>query len=146
MRRRYDVLLKFMKSMVPFWNVMVFGYVWALFYNEQTVKEFWIQRMFFALVIYTVIYVAFAKLYNAFKIGTYKLSELFFSQLLAFGIADFCMYLESCVMHHGYVNILPGVVAVGLQFTGSCILIGISKRYFTKFIPAQKTLLIYGRN
>lgn len=145
MRKRNDVLLKLLKCMVPFWNVLVFGYVWVLYYNEQTQPAHWKQRLLVIAVLYIVIYFAFGKLYNAFKIGTYKTSELLFSQLLSFGIADFCMYLESCVQKHAYINILPGVAAVGVQLLGSLLLIIIVKRYFMKYIPPQRTLLVYGR-
>lgn len=145
MKKRNDVLLKLLKCMVPFWNVLVFGYVWVLYYNEQTQPAHWKQRLLVIAVLYIVIYFAFGKLYNAFKIGTYKTSELLFSQLLSFGIADFCMYLESCVQKHAYINILPGVAAVGVQLLGSLLLIIIVKRYFMKYIPPQRTLLVYGR-
>ena len=144
MKKKYDVLLKIIKGMVPFWNIMIFGYVWALYYNERTFSDFWKQTMIISVFLYFVIYMAFGKLYHAFKIGTYKISELIFSQLLTFGIADLCLYLECCLMHRGFVDILPGIAAVIVQLVGSTVLIIIAKRYFAKYIPPRKTVLIYG--
>lgn len=135
-----------MKCMVPFWNIMIFSYVWVLYYNEQTFSEMWGKGILISVFLYSVIYIAFGRLYHAFKIGTYRVSELIFSQLLAFGIADFCMYLESCLIHKGYVRLLPGVFAVFLQLLGSSLLIIFIKRYFARFVPPQKTLVIYGDN
>lgn len=146
MKRKYDMLLKTMKSMVPFWNIMIFSYVWVLYYNEQTFSNLWKQGVMISIFLYIVIYLAFGKLYHAFKIGTYRVSELIFSQLLSFGIADFCMYLESSLMHHGFVNVLPGVVAVMIQLLGSTTLIILAKRYFAKHVPPQNTLIIYGES
>lgn len=144
-RNKYDAVLKVLKSMVPFWNVMIFSYVWALFYNEQAYLKFWGQTMFISMFLYLVLYIAFGKLYHAFKIGTYKTSELVFSQLLAFGIADLCLYLVCCLLHRGMVSMLPGIAAAMVQLAGSILLIIIAKYYFAKYIPPQDTILIYGR-
>lgn len=146
MRKRYDMLLGTLKSMVPFWNIMIFSYVWVLFYNEQTFSTFWSQGAVISVLIYIVVYLAFGKLYHAFKIGTYRTAEIIFSQLLAFGIADFCLYLVSSLIHRGFVNILPGIAAVLAQLIGSTMLVLLVKHYFTRFVPPQRTLIVYGNN
>lgn len=144
MRKRYDMLLGTLKSMIPFWNIMIFSYVWVLYYNEQTFSNFWGQGAVISILIYIVVYLAFGKLYHAFKIGTYRAAEIIFSQLLAFGIADFCLYLVSCLVHRGFVNMIPGVIAVIVQLTGSTMLVLLVKHYFAKFVPPQSTLIVYG--
>jgi exopolysaccharide biosynthesis polyprenyl glycosylphosphotransferase len=144
MRRKYDMLLKGMKLLIPFWNIMIFCYVWILYYNERMYTEFWIETMFIAAFIFIIIYAAFGRLYNAFKIGTYKVSELIFSQMLSFGIADLCLYLVCCIMHRGIVNLVPGLEAAALQIIGSAFFIAMAKHYFIKYIPPQRTLLVYG--
>ena len=146
MKHKKDTLLKLLKLMIPFWNIMIFGYVWVLYYNEQTFVNEWKMGAVISVCIYMIIYIAFGRLYHAFKIGTYRIAELVFSQLLAFGIADLCMYLENCVMHKGFVNILPGVLAVLFQFVGSIVWILIAKHYFSKYVPPQETLIIYGEH
>lgn len=140
------MLLGTLKSMVPFWNIMIFSYVWVLFYNEQTFSTFWSQGAVISVLIYIVVYLAFGKLYHAFKIGTYRTAEIIFSQLLAFGIADFCLYLVSSLIHRGFVNILPGIAAVLAQLIGSTMLVLLVKHYFTRFVPPQRTLIVYGNN
>lgn len=142
--RKYDAFLKIIKGLIPFWNVIIFCYVWALFYNGKAHEEFRMETMLISVFLYLVIYLAFGKLYAAFKIGTYKITELILSQLLAFGIADMCLYLECCLMHNSVVDIRPGAVAVILQLTGSILLIVSAKQYFLKNIPPQGTLLVYG--
>lgn len=144
MRKKYDVILKLIKSMIPFWNVIIFCYVWALFYNGQTASDFWTESMLISFFLYLLIYLAFGKLYHAFKIGTYRVGELIFSQLLAFGIADLCLYLECCMIHKGMVNLLPGLATVLVQFAGSLLFIILAKRYFSRYIPPQGSILIYG--
>lgn len=146
MRKRYDMLLGTLKSMIPFWNIMIFSYVWVLFYNEQTFLTFWSQGAVISVLIYIVVYLAFGNLYQAFKIGTYRTAEIIFSQLLAFGIADFCLYLISSLVHRSFVNILPGMAAVLAQLIGSAMLVLLVKHYFARFVPPQRTLIVYGSN
>ncbi len=146
MRRKSDAFLKMMKCLIPFWNIVIFSYVWVLYYNEQTFSNFWKLGVIISVLIYMIIYVSFGKLYHAFKIGTYRVTELIFSQMLSFGIADFCMYLESCLIHKGMVNILPGIAAVMIQLVGSIIFILAVKQYFAQNVPPQNTLIIYGDN
>lgn len=144
MKRKYDTLLKTMKAMIPFWNIIIFCYVWVLYYNEQTFSEQWGRGAAVSAFLYIIVYMAFGKLYNAFKIGTYRVSELIFSQLLSFGIADFCLYLESCLIHRKAVNLLPGITAAVVQLLGSTLLILLAKYCFSKYVAPNNTLIIYG--
>ncbi|MCM1048328.1 MAG: exopolysaccharide biosynthesis polyprenyl glycosylphosphotransferase [Clostridiales bacterium] len=142
--RKYDRFLKIIKGLIPFWNIIIFCYVWALFYNGQAYAEFRLETMLISVFLYLVIYIALGKLYDAFKIGTYRITELILSQLLAFGIADLCLYLECCLMRGGVVDILPGVIAALIQLVGSIVLIVSAKHYFLQNIPPQDAILIYG--
>jgi exopolysaccharide biosynthesis polyprenyl glycosylphosphotransferase len=46
-------------------------------------------------------------------------------------------------MHRGIVSLLPEVIAVIIQLLGSVVFISLAKHYFIKYIPPQKSLLIY---
>lgn len=144
MRKNEDVVLKLIKGLVPFWNTIIFCYVWALYYNDRTPSDFWWETLLISAFVYLVIYLAFGKLYHAFKIGTLRAGELIFSQLLSFGIADLCLYLECCLVHRGMVNILPGAAAALVQTVGSVLFILLAKGYFARYIPPRETLLLYG--
>lgn len=139
-----DTILKIMKAMIPFWNIIIFSYVWVLYYNEQTFSSFWIGGMLISLMLYSLIYISFGNLYHAFKIGTYQISELILSQTLAIGLADLCMYLECCLIHRSFASIMPGIAAFLVQLSGTLVLLIINKRYFSNYISAHKTLLIHG--
>ncbi|MCM1262193.1 MAG: exopolysaccharide biosynthesis polyprenyl glycosylphosphotransferase [Butyrivibrio sp.] len=142
--KKYDSFLKIIKGLIPFWNIIIFCYVWALFYNGQAYAEFRLETMLISVFLYLVVYIALGKLYDAFKIGTYRITELILSQLLAFGIADVCLYLECCLMRGGVVDIRPGAIAALIQLVGSIALIVSAKHYFLQNIPPQDAVLIYG--
>lgn len=139
-----DLFLKFMKILIPFWNVIIFCYVWVLYYNEQTFLDFWLQGLVICVVLYTLIYYAFGRLYHAFKIHSSRISELMLSQFLAIGMSDFILYLMCYLIHMRFVSILPGLLAAVVQLIGTLALLKANKSYFVRYIPAQRTMIIYG--
>ena len=139
-----DLFLNFLKGLIPFWNIIIFCYVWVLYYNEQTFLVFWFRGLIISIVLYALVYYAFGKLYHAFKIHSSRISELMLSQFLAIGISDFILYLMCYMIHMRFVNIIPGSFALAVQLLGTLALLKINKSYFAKYIPAQKTIVIYG--
>lgn len=140
-----DKLVIKSKKIVNIYIVLMFALVWYCYYNKFV---FGMNRMAGGVVsifIYFIIYHYFAGLYRAYKIGTYKITEIIFSQVLAIGIADTVLYVECCLVHRGYVDILPGLMAAGVQLSGMIVWAVYTKYYFIRYIEANKTLVIYGK-
>ena len=77
---RSSVFLRFIKALIPFWNIIIFCYVWVLYYNEQTFSLFWLQGLLVSIILYALVYYAFGKLYHAFKVHSSRVSVLMLSQ------------------------------------------------------------------
>lgn len=133
-----------MKALIPFWNIIIFCYVWVLYYNEQTFSAFWLRGMLISIVLYALIYYAFGRLYNAFKIHSSSISELMLSQLLTIGMSDFILYMMCYLIHMRRASLLPGLLAAAVQLAGTLALLAANKSYFARYIPARKTIVIYG--
>lgn len=132
------------KRIVNIYIVFLFAIVWFCYYNKFV---FGINRAAggaVSVAVYFIIYNYFAKLYRAYKIGTYKISEIIFSQFLAIGLADTVLYVECCLASHHYVNILPGFITAGLQILGMIVWAVYTKQYFIRYIEANDTLIVYG--
>lgn len=140
-----DKLVSRSKVIVNFYIIFLFAIVWFCYYNQFV---FGVNRLAggaVSVAIYYIIYNYFAKLYRAYKIGTYKISEIVFSQLLAIGIADMILFVECCLVNRHYVNIIPGVITAGIQIAGMVLWVIYTKQYFIRYIDAANTLVIYGR-
>lgn len=140
-----DKLVSRSKGILNLYISFLFAVVWFCYYNQFV---FGVNRLAGGVVsvgIYFIIYNYFAKLYRAYKIGTYKISEIVFSQFLAIGIADAVLYVECCLVSRRYVNLLPGLITVGIQIAGMVIWAVYTKQYFIRYIDASNTLVIYGR-
>lgn len=141
---RSNVFLNFMKVLIPFWNIIIFCYVWVLYYNEYTFTSFWLQGLAVSILLYALVYYAFGKLYHAFRIHSSRISELMLSQFLAIGMSDLILYLMCYMMHMRFAGLLPGLLAAAVQLAGTLVLLALNKSCFAKYTPVQRTVIIYG--
>lgn len=139
-----DGLVSKSKKIVNIYIVFLFAVVWFSYYNQFVFGVNRIAGGVISVGVYFIIYNYFAKLYRAYKIGTYKISEIIFSQILAIGLSDTILYVECCLVSHRYVNIFPGLVAAGIQILGMAIWTVYTKQYFIRYIEANNTLILYG--
>ena len=140
-----DRLVSKSKKIVNLYIVFLFSMIWFFYYNQFVFGTNRITGGAVSVLIYFAIYNYFAKLYRAYKIGTYKISEIIFSQFLAIGMADAVLYAECCLASHHCVNILPGLATAGIQITGMIVWAVYTKQYFIRYIEANNTLVIFGR-
>lgn len=95
---------------------------------------------------FCIVYWFFVKLYQAQRIGNYRLTELTFFQILSFGIADFTLIVESIFWFHGLKRIYLWTFVLGyvLQILIICIVIFICNRLYAKYDEPRKILVVYG--
>lgn len=98
--------------------------------------------------IYVITYCFFAKMYQALKIGIHRLTELTFSQVLAFGASDIALLIESIIWFHGIYNIdfLSYVVAFLFQIMSVTIFIFICNRIYARYDEPRKVMIVYGNS
>lgn len=145
MIQRKNRMFTISKKILTFYVVMLFVAVWFGYYNFYAFRTGRILGGIISVLIYFIVYSYFSKLYKAFKIGTYQITEIIFSQFLAIGLADTILYIECCLVARCYVSIGPGLVAALLQLGGMVLWSVFAKQYFITHITASKTLVIYGR-
>lgn len=125
-------------------NLLLFIAVWFNWYGKFAFRtnRFWggIATTF----IYLIIYDSFARLYKAYKINTYSIGEILFSQILSFGLTDLIIYVECCLIARQYISILPGSLTAFIQIVFSAIWAFGFKQYYIRLVEPQKTLIICG--
>lgn len=134
------------KFILNVWNIGLFAVVWFVFYNPYTFDTHLINGGIITILIFGIIYTALCNLYKAHRIASSEIGETVFSQVLSFGIADLILYVECCLVYNRYVNILPGMGAVILQIIGTACIVTSTKRYLMKYVPAKRTVIVYGKD
>ena len=104
------------------------------------------MTLFLVGVMFCFTYWIFAKMYQAQKIGIYRLTELTYFQLLAFAIADVILIVESVIWFHGFAKLRIGTFIVGFifQMMVTVFSIFVHNRLFARYDEARKVLIIYG--
>lgn len=102
--------------------------------------------LFFVGVLFCITYWFFAKMYQAQKIGIYRLTELTYFQVLAFSIADVILIVESVIWFHGLdkLNVIAYIVMFSFQMVATVLNIFIHNRLFARYDAAKKVMIIYG--
>ena len=133
------------KWMIRIWNIGLFTAVWFGYYNAQTYEG---QRLYGGIascIAYVIIYSWFCNTYHVFRLASSSVSDSVFGQVVAIGVSDLALYLESCISRHDFINVLPGFLAAALQISGSAFFVVWVKNYFTKNLAPQKMLMVYGK-
>lgn len=121
--------------------------MWGIFnehiWNEKTQV---LKQIVLVGGLFTFTYWVFAKMYQAHKIGVYRLTELIYFQLLAFGITDALMVFASMFWFRKVsikgMLIVSIVLAIQVGVVG--IFIFIFNRAWMKHDEPQKIVIVYG--
>lgn len=102
--------------------------------------------LFLVGVLFCFTYWFFAKMYQAQKIGIYRLTELTYFQVLAYAIADVILLVESIIWFHGLrnLNIVAYIIVFGAQMVATVFNIFVHNRLFARYDEAKKVMIIYG--
>ena len=86
-------------------------------------------------------------MYQALKIGIYRLTELTYFQVLSFGISDGILFIASLFWFHGFkgIELLSYAVALVLQMVITGGVIFVLKRFFAKYDSPRKVVIVYGK-
>lgn len=143
--RKKDNSVSIVKQLILVYVILLFSAVWLGYYNFYAFRTGRTWGGIVSILIYSIIYIHFGKLYKAFKIGTYQIGEIIFSQFLAIGFTDAIAYAECCLIARRYVSIWPGAVTAVFQFLGTVFWAIMAKWYFMDNISPSAALIIYGR-
>ena len=96
--------------------------------------------------LYCTVYSFFAKMYDAHKIGLYRLQELSFSQMLSYGIADSVLLVATFFWFHNFQRIRIRLFLLGFALQLLLILINtfLFNRLYAHFDEPRKIMILYG--
>ena len=124
-----------------------FSYVWVHFYtpfnmegniSDQTVK------LCFMACIYSGVYYIFGKFYKAYRLGTYRTTELMYYHFLTMGVTNILFFLEGSIYKHRILNVLP---IIGMFLAQWCLLTAVTlffNRWMAKVCEVRKIIIVYG--
>lgn len=123
-----------------------FAGCWFAYYAHQAVSPFYNKGNYLIVVLFALLYVLFARVYNGFLISINRMSELCFSQALSVLLADGIMFVMTILLVKRVPNVLPLFVAAAVQMFLILAWSYLASRWYSNKYPPKKTVILYEKN
>ena len=142
---RHDLGLRMMKLLPIILAAVPFGLMWYQYFADSIASPFFNKGNWMVIALFVVLYVAFARVYDAFLVSINKVSEMAYSQCLAVLVSDAIMFAVIWLLNRNFPNIVPCLITLAVQFILVILWAVIANKwYFASFKPA-KTAVIYDK-
>ena len=140
---QHDVMLRIVKILDVVLVTLPFAVCWFLYYEKNVQPPLTWLGSITVLLLFAVLFVMLGKVYDAFLMSMQRISELFYSQMLAAMASDGLIYIVICLMSAKICNLLPGIAAIAGQLAMTAVWsFGAHKWYYAVF-PPRPTAVIY---
>lgn len=136
----YRVTLRIIKSLNVLLMVIPVITGWHIFYEESIGVQSGIMTLLIA-VVYMLLYVTYGRIYDSFLVSIAPVSEMIYSQCLAFLISDGFLYCIFCLIAHSLVAIWPLVIILLVQVVFSLGWCLATHTWYFHTYPPKKLLL-----
>lgn len=138
-----ELALRLVKLVNALAMAFPFAMCWKLIYAAGTDLELHTLNGFFIVGIFLFIYVTYGRIYDAFLVSMYRISEMIYSQMLAALISDGMMYVIVGLVTRRIPVIWPFLIvwlAQGIVSTVWCVL---AHQYYYLTHKPRKTVVVY---
>lgn len=140
---RQIVLLRTIKLTNVFLEAVPFALCWYGYYANRIVMPFSASGNLLMVALFALLYIMFAKIYEAFQITIKQISEIAYSQSLSALASDGVMFLVIWLLTRTFPNLLPMIIVVIAQVLISAGWALLAHAWYFSHFPADKTAIIY---
>lgn len=144
-RLSYRVTLRFVKLLNVLLVTLPVIIGWCCFYAEN-VNFTGGGAVTLVALIYVLLYATYGRIYNSFLISIVRVSEMIYSQCLAFLMSNILLYFIYSLMGHRFVTVFPLLLMSGVQLLLSIVWCAVAKKWYFRRFPPKRTVIVYGRN
>lgn len=127
-----------------------YAYVWLTHYNIK-LENSRIQADFFGwkgnLVIfgvYLLLIFLFSRIYNGFRIGLLRVSDIIYSQSLSTVFINAITYIQICLLERAVADLLPMAIITLIDIAFIFLWAYLGNRLYSKLYAPKKMVIIYG--
>jgi len=142
-KMKREILLRSIKLLNALLMTAPFALCWLFYYGEKVVSPYYNKGNWLIVVLYLFLYVFLGRIYQAFLVSIFRISEIVYSQTLSAFIDNVILYIVIWLLSKHLPNILPLLLVHGIQILFSYAwAVGANHWYFKTFKP-QPTAIIY---
>lgn len=140
---KHNLLLRVVKVLDAAMITVPFALCWMLYYAKRVDAPFYAKGNWLVIALFFLMFIAFGRVYDAFQISLSRVSEIIYSQALAFLVSDGIMYIVIWLLSKHLPNVIPGLAAIAGQLILATIWVFLSHRWYFAVFPARITGIIY---
>lgn len=140
---KHDLFLRAVEALNVVLLTIPFIVCWYFYYAPRLYSPFYRKGNWAVIALFMIIYLTYAKIYDAFSVSLSQILEMIFSQGLAAFITDAILYVVTYLLTKFVPNPLPLMAAFLFQVLGAFLWsVAAHKWYFLLFSP-KRTAIIY---
>ncbi len=84
-------------------TTLSFYYIWDKYYSETIIIPFYKKGNFLMVALYCLLLYIFTKIYNGYKVGFLKLSEIIYSQVISMMFVNCITYIQISLIGRAFL-------------------------------------------
>lgn len=142
-RMRYRSALRIVKLINAVGMTAIFGVCWYWFYADNIRSPYYNRGNWVVIAIFAVLYLTYGRVYDAFKVSLYRISEMVYSQSLAAILSNVVMYVVIWLLNKDIPPIWPLLLATAVQILFAVGWSYYAHRWYFATFPPRRTAILY---
>lgn len=142
---KYRLSLRFVKLLNVILITAVFAAGWYKFCAAQIASPYFAKGNYAVIFIFLVFYVTFGRIYDAFLLSYHQISEMIFSQTLAFIEADVCMFIVNWLLRKYFPFVPAYIIIAACQFVLSILWCKVAHDWYFHHFKPKKTFIVWDK-
>lgn len=140
---KHDFVLRLMKLFNVVLISVPFALCWYGYYAGRVAVPFYNKGNWLIVALFVILYVIFARVYEAFLVSLNRISEMVYSQGLAVLISDGIMFLILWLLMRRFPNLLPALVTLAVQIVLAALWSALAHKWYYAVFPPQRSMIVY---
>ena len=140
---RHTLALRIVQLVNVLLMALPFAGCWFWYYAMNIHSPYYFWGNWAMVLLFVILYVTFARVYDAFYISLNRISEIVYSQGLALLFADGIVFLVIWLLTKTFPNLLPGLAALGAQLILSLVWAVLANWWYFSVYPPRPSVVVF---
>ncbi|MDR0314453.1 MAG: sugar transferase, partial [Oscillospiraceae bacterium] len=145
--RNYDEFKKtimfFMSFSIFILMTFAFAYIWYDDYGIEPEINFFRRGNWLMITLYALMLTFFSRMFGAYKVGYYKMSDVVYSQFLSVLFVNFLVYIEISLVARRFAHVFPIVLLTVIDAVIIVAWTYLATKIYASLFPPKRLLIIY---
>lgn len=134
----------FVKFFHLFIFALIYSYVWNHFCSKEMAIPYFRRGDMLVVIIYLFLMYIFSNFYGGYKIGSLRISEVIYSQILSLFFVNAITYFQLSLIARHLIDAIPLLIMTLIQIPVIVFWAYLSNRIYFRLYPPHEMILVYG--